>query len=95
MIFVCVVDGMYGNFAGRDASRGMAKQSFDAGEFSSLSLPIQFRDGNLPTLLSLRDADAYRPTSRQTDRPDCGRNVRPFSSLIPFEVTSLCPFPKQ
>ncbi|OAX36159.1 cytochrome b5 [Rhizopogon vinicolor AM-OR11-026] len=22
-------DGMYGNFAGRDASRGMAKQSFD------------------------------------------------------------------
>jgi hypothetical protein len=26
-------DGMYGNFAGRDASRGMAKQSFDTGEF--------------------------------------------------------------
>lgn len=26
-------DGMYGNFAGRDASRGMAKQSFDVGEF--------------------------------------------------------------
>jgi hypothetical protein len=25
-------DGMYGNFAGRDASRGMAKQSFDDGE---------------------------------------------------------------
>ena len=24
-------DGMYGNFAGRDASRGMAKQSFDTG----------------------------------------------------------------
>lgn len=24
-------DGMYGNFAGRDASRGMAKQSFDEG----------------------------------------------------------------
>lgn len=23
---------MYGNFAGRDASRGMAKQSFDPGE---------------------------------------------------------------
>lgn len=23
---------MYGNFAGRDASRGMAKQSFDLGE---------------------------------------------------------------
>ena len=32
---VCVdatyTDGMYGNFAGRDASRGMAKQSFDLG----------------------------------------------------------------
>jgi len=27
-------DGMYGNFAGRDASRGMAKQSFDVGECS-------------------------------------------------------------
>jgi len=25
------LDGMYGNFAGRDASRGMAKQSFDLG----------------------------------------------------------------
>jgi membrane-associated progesterone receptor component len=25
-------DGMYGNFAGRDASRGMAKQSFDKGK---------------------------------------------------------------
>jgi len=24
---------MYGNFAGRDASRGMAKQSFDDGEW--------------------------------------------------------------
>ena len=37
-------DGMYGNFAGRDASRGMAKQSFDLGTsptnyiFSYLSL---------------------------------------------------------
>jgi len=26
-------DGIYGNFAGRDASRGMAKQSFDVGEY--------------------------------------------------------------
>lgn len=25
------LDGPYGNFAGRDASRGMAKQSFDEG----------------------------------------------------------------
>ena len=26
-------EGMYANFAGRDASRGMAKQSFDEGLF--------------------------------------------------------------
>ena len=30
------LDGMYGNFAGRDASRGMAKQSFDEGELVDL-----------------------------------------------------------
>jgi membrane-associated progesterone receptor component len=28
---IYLADGMYGNFAGRDASRGMAKQSFDEG----------------------------------------------------------------
>ena len=27
-----LADGMYANFAGRDASRGMAKQSFDEGK---------------------------------------------------------------
>jgi hypothetical protein len=27
-----IPDGMYGNFAGRDASRGMAKQSFEEGK---------------------------------------------------------------
>ena len=35
-VHICVLanqnlDGMYANFAGRDASRGMAKQSFDEG----------------------------------------------------------------
>lgn len=30
-ILTRLLDGMYGNFAGRDASRGMAKQSFDSG----------------------------------------------------------------
>ncbi|ORY49194.1 cytochrome b5, partial [Rhizoclosmatium globosum] len=33
-------DGMYGNFAGRDASRGLAKDSFDAEMVQSLDLPI-------------------------------------------------------
>ncbi|KAI8621065.1 cytochrome b5-like heme/steroid binding domain-containing protein [Chytriomyces sp. MP71] len=33
-------DGMYGNFAGRDASRGLAKDSFDAEMVQPLDLPI-------------------------------------------------------
>ncbi|KAJ3020626.1 UNVERIFIED_CONTAM: hypothetical protein HDU68_010089 [Siphonaria sp. JEL0065] len=33
-------DGMYGNFAGRDASRGLAKDSFDEEMVQSLDLPI-------------------------------------------------------
>lgn len=35
-------DGMYGNFAGRDASRGMAKQSFDVGESTLDIAGIQY-----------------------------------------------------
>jgi len=33
-------DGMYGNFAGRDASRGMAKQSFDVEMLTDVDKPI-------------------------------------------------------
>ncbi|KAJ7574038.1 cytochrome b5-like heme/steroid binding domain-containing protein [Mycena floridula] len=33
-------DGMYGNFAGRDASRGMAKQSFDAEMLTPVDQPL-------------------------------------------------------
>ena len=33
--------GMYGNFAGRDASRGMAKQSFDIGTCAPFSQPCR------------------------------------------------------
>ncbi|KIM31461.1 hypothetical protein M408DRAFT_327663, partial [Serendipita vermifera MAFF 305830] len=33
-------EGMYGNFAGRDASRGMAKQSFDLEMLTPLDQPI-------------------------------------------------------
>jgi len=52
-------DGMYGNFAGRDASRGMAKQSFDVG--TSRSLFVRCR---LLTPLRLnRDVDADRPAT--------------------------------
>ncbi|KAL1404984.1 Dihydrodipicolinate synthase [Vanrija albida] len=33
-------DGMYGNFAGRDASRGMAKQSFDEEMLTDIDKPL-------------------------------------------------------
>ena len=33
-----VQEGMYANFAGRDASRGMAKQSFDEGPFEPMGV---------------------------------------------------------
>ncbi|BEI81208.1 hypothetical protein CcaverHIS002_0203680 [Cutaneotrichosporon cavernicola] len=33
-------EGMYGNFAGRDASRGMAKQSFDEDMLTDLDKPL-------------------------------------------------------
>lgn len=44
--------GMYANFAGRDASRGMAKQSFDDGA-CTISLPQPGTEINIP------DRDAY------------------------------------
>lgn len=33
-------NGMYGNFAGRDASRGMAKQSFDLDMLTPVEAPL-------------------------------------------------------
>jgi hypothetical protein len=51
---------MYGNFAGRDASRGMAKQSFDIGTSLSLSLyALLIAD---PILMD-RNANADKPTT--------------------------------
>lgn len=41
---------MYGNFAGRDASRGMAKQSFDTGNSSCYSASPQLTHGDLEML---------------------------------------------
>lgn len=34
------IGGMYGNFAGRDASRGLAKNSFDAEMLTDINEPI-------------------------------------------------------
>ena len=40
LLSLCVLDGPYGNFAGRDASRGLAKNSFDKSMLTSLDAPI-------------------------------------------------------
>ncbi|KAF9242848.1 cytochrome b5-like heme/steroid binding domain-containing protein [Melanogaster broomeanus] len=41
-------DGMYGNFAGRDASRGMAKQSFDIEMLTPIDQPLDKLDDLRP-----------------------------------------------
>ena len=40
-----MTDGPYGNFAGRDASLGMAKQSFDEDMLTPLDQPLNKLDG--------------------------------------------------
>jgi len=40
--------GMYGNFAGRDASRGMAKQSFDADMLTPIDQPLDKLEDLMP-----------------------------------------------
>lgn len=52
---------MYGNFAGRDASRGMAKQSFDLGMF-----PYEYYSMyRMTQLSSLRNVDPDRSATGQ------------------------------
>lgn len=59
---------MYGNFAGRDASRGMAKQSFDTGKF-----PYEFYSVyRITQFSSLRNVDPDRPTPGQVAGPPPG-----------------------
>ncbi|KAF7986741.1 hypothetical protein HWV62_20308 [Athelia sp. TMB] len=41
-------NGMYGNFAGRDASRGMAKQSFDIEMLTPIDQPLDKLDDLAP-----------------------------------------------
>ena len=53
--------GMYGNFAGRDASWGMAKQSFDSGMFYYGFFWVRC----ITQLPSLGNADPDRPSSGQ------------------------------
>ena len=66
------LDGMYGNFAGRDASRGMAKQSFDEGE---PFLRVSSKSNG-------RHAQRYQQASRRPGRSKQFRNVS-FRDLVP------------
>lgn len=52
---------MYGNFAGRDASRGMAKHSFDLGEFN-----CSITSRNTPTCA----LDMLTPVDQPLDKLD-------------------------
>lgn len=58
---------MYGNFAGRDASRGMAKQSFDLGNLLHQRVGVQ--------LTIIRNANSRRSTSGQIVGLDPIRDV--------------------
>ena len=58
---------MYGNFAGRDASRGMAKQSFEEGTSSSiLSLLLPANSSSLTRMLMFR-SDMLTPIDKPLD----------------------------
>ncbi|KAH8109069.1 cytochrome b5 [Phellopilus nigrolimitatus] len=48
-------DGPYGNFAGRDASRGMAKQSFDLDMLTPIDQPLDKLDDLTPSEIGNMD----------------------------------------
>lgn len=52
MIVFALIDGMYGNFAGRDASRGMAKQSFDLGSCVIHLILLRLLDRTIAEMLT-------------------------------------------
>ena len=75
---------MYGNFAGRDASRGMAKQSFDVGT----SRCLLFERCRFLTSLRLdRDVNADRPTTWQAWGSLSWRDV---SAVVLFPCSFKC-----
>ena len=53
------LDGMYANFAGRDASRGMAKQSFDEGVLTSFGKNDRTDNSSIGTSWDYRDTHTY------------------------------------
>ncbi len=77
---------MYGNFAGRDASRGMAKQSFDLG--TSLSLTV------IRILLTrLLRLDMLTPIDQPLDKlGDLTPEEMSVLSLFPLILQTLTPF---
>ncbi|KAH9952410.1 cytochrome b5 [Lactifluus volemus] len=67
-------DGMYGNFAGRDASRGMAKQSFDLEMLTPVDQPLDKLEDLTPEEMSVREHEGLdRPFFEQYIV--CGRLV--------------------
>lgn len=72
-------DGAYGNFAGRDASRGMAKQSFDEGLSASLA-----RARGPTASADCRPSPLHAARTRQTcSRPSTSPSTRSQTSRRP------------
>ena len=67
---------MYGNFAGRDASRGMAKQSFEEGMSSSILSLLPANSSSLTRMLMFR-SDMLTPIDKPLDA---------LSDLTPSEM---------
>ncbi|KAF7361319.1 Damage response protein 1 [Mycena sanguinolenta] len=62
-------NGMYGNFAGRDASRGMAKQSFDKGPLVFFCVSVRITNA-APEMLTPIDQPLDKLADLQPDEID-------------------------
>lgn len=70
---------MYGNFAGRDASRGMAKQSFDLG-MSSYECCLAYR-------MTQHHPEMLTPIDQPLDKLD---DLRPDEMYVCLPRVSTC-----
>ena len=89
--FFLKTDGMYGNFAGRDASRGMAKQSFDLGASPTL---YAICASAISDWMAVRYVDAHRRASRQArgsySRGDVSLIFRHPFVCVNADIARLC-----
>lgn len=79
------LDGPYGNFAGRDASRGMAKQSFDEGLSGVFVLRLTAIDRHVPDMLTPID----QPLDKLEDLTPSEMCVTICSLLVTLVITFL------